>query len=291
MMQDYHIGSLDEASRLVLKGGIKAEEDAYECRPTFLEPRSWPKAILHSKRSISWNTRIFTFRLEHEEQTLGLPIGQHLLLRVEDPVTKSVLIRPYTPISETTQTGFMEILIKIYFDTKDTAGGVMTKSLDNLPLGHVVHVKGPIGKFEYLGRGFCSIHGIRRKVKKIAMISAGSGITPILQVFRSVMIDDEDQTKCILLDGNRLLEDILCKKDLDKLAARKGNTAKVLYTLTQGPESWKGLRGRINDELIKKYCKRDDDTMILVCGPAEFEKSVRDAFRDQGWTDQEMVFF
>ena len=291
-MQDYHIGSLDEASRLTLKdGGLNVKEDSVETRSTFLEPRSWTKAVLHSKQAISWDTRIFTFELEHKKQTLGLPVGQHLFLRLQDSVTKSVTIRPYTPISSTTKKGFVDVLVKVYFETKVTKGGQMTKAFDTLPVGHVVHIKGPVGKFEYLGRGLCSVYGERRRVKQLAMICAGSGITPVLQVFRSVMMDDEDQTQCTILNGNRLLEDIMCKNDFDTLAARKKNKAQVLYTLTQAPESWKGLRGRINDELIKKYCKGDNDTLMMVCGPAELEKSVHMALKNQGWSDQQIIFF
>lgn len=293
MMQDYHIGSLDEASKLILKEiRLKVEErSSIETRSTFLEPRSWTKAILHSKQAISWDTRIFTFKLEHEEQTLGLPVGQHLILRLQDSATKRVTIRPYTPISATTKKGFMDVLIKVYLETEDNKGGLMTKVLETLPIGHAVHVKGPLGKFEYLGRGLCSVHGTTRRVKRFAMICAGSGITPIFQVFRSVMIDDEDQTKCTILNGNRLLEDILCKEDIDTLAARKENSAKVLYTLTQAPESWKGLRGRINSEMIKKHYRKDDDTIMMVCGPAELEKSVHLALKTQGWPEQQIIFF
>ena len=290
-MPGYHIGSLDEASKLVLSEGEVQSKDLNERRSTFLRARSWTKAILHSKRVISWDTRIFTYKLEHDDQALGLPIGQHLMVRVRDPVTNEAIVRSYTPISETTQRGYLDMLAKIYFDTAEVKGGKMTKALEALPLGHEVDFKGPIGKFEYLGRGICSVNNVRRHVRHFVMISGGSGITPIFQVFRAVMRDVQDRTKCTVLDGNRLVEDILCREDLDALVRGNEERAKVIYTLTKAPEGWEGLRGRINGELIKQHCKRTDETLVLICGPEALEKSIHVALNDQGWTDDQLLVF
>ena len=293
MMPDYHIGSLDESSKLILREGETdiGVEKCPEPESTFLKSRSWTKAILHSKRTISWDTRIFTFKLEHDKQSLGLPVGQHLFMRLRDTVTQQAVVRAYTPISEVSRRGYMDVLVKIYFDGQEFEGGKMTLALDRLPVDHSVDFKGPVGKFKYLGRGICSINDERRTIKRFAMICAGSGITPIFQVFRAVMSDDEDHTRCTILNGNRLLEDILCKEDLDDLAKGKEARAKVLYTLTKAPEGWQGLKGRIDGELIRKHFVRDDDTLVLVCGPEALEKSVHMALKIQGWSEQQIVFF
>lgn len=292
MMPDYHIGTLDEASKLILKGKLDAAvENSAEPESTFLKSRSWVKAALHSKRTISWDTRIFTFKFEHVEQTLGLPVGQHLFLRLRDPVTQEAVVRSYTPISETSRRGYMDVLVKIYFNSQEFGGGRMTLALDSLPIGSFVDFKGPVGKFVYLGRGICSINDESRTVKRFAMICAGSGITPIFQVLRAVMNDNEDQTQCTILNGNRLVEDILFKEELDDLVKDKDDRAKVLYTLTKAPEAWQGLKGRIDGELIEKHCIRDDDTLIMICGPEAMEKNVHKALKSQGWTDQQIMFF
>ena len=59
------------------------------------------------------------------------------------------------------------------------------------------------------------------------MVCAGSGITPIYQVLRAVMEDEVDTTQCIVVNGNRFPEDILCKEDLDKWSSRKN--VKIWY--------------------------------------------------------------
>ena len=67
MMPDYHIGTLDEAGRKGLTEGEVTTESS-EPRPVFLDSRTWNKAILHSKKIVSWDTRIFTFKIDHEDQ-------------------------------------------------------------------------------------------------------------------------------------------------------------------------------------------------------------------------------
>lgn len=291
MMPVYHVGSLDAASKAVLKDGEAKKYEPRQPSTTFLSPRSWAKAILHSKRSISQDTRIFTFKLENADQMLGLPVGQHLMLRLRDSDTREMVIRPYTPISTTSRKGYMDVLVKIYFDTKDKKGGKMGKALESLSIGHGVDVKGPIGKFEYHGRGVFSINQSRREASHFVMICAGSGITPIFQILCHILNDPLDATKCTVLNGNRRLEDILCKEDLDVLVKGKEDRAKIVYTLTKAPKEWKGLRGRIDRDLTKRYCEPSPETTVLVCGPDSLEKSIRIILADQGWSNEQIVFF
>lgn len=294
MMPTYHIGSLDEASRRVLsEGEPESSTESKEPRPVFLDSRKWHKAILHAKVAVSWDTRIFTFKLEHDDQPLGLPTGQHLMIRLRDPATREAIIRSYTPISETTKRGYTDVLVKVYYDTQERAGGKMTKALDTIPIGHFVEFKGPIGKFEYLGRGLCAVNTVHRTVKRFIMICGGSGITPIFQVLRAVMQDKSDPTTCVVLDGNRLVEDILCKEELDVFARDNVDRCRILYTLSKPTEEWTGLKGRIGRELLSKQCLRggDGEGLVLICGPEALEKSVHEVLNGMGWPDEDLLFF
>lgn len=312
MMPSYHIGTLDSTGRAALAGET-IQEDTKSTSPTFLDPRTWKKAILTSKKTISWDTRIFTFQLDHDMQTLGLPIGQHLMMRLRDPVTREAIIRSYTPISSPSQCGSMEILVKIYFPRPASAaagegsqegGGKMSLALDSLPLGHFIEFKGPIGKFTYLGPGLVSLNSQPPPplslIKNFYMICAGSGITPIFQVLRSILLNPSDSTKCLVLDGNRLEEDILCKPQLDAFAQNYPEKLQLIYTLTQAGENWEGRRGRISRELLGEFVgerrigeegRRDGEAMVLICGPEALEKSCHAALRELGWRDEELMFF
>ncbi|KAJ9655321.1 hypothetical protein H2198_005776 [Neophaeococcomyces mojaviensis] len=291
MMIDYHVGTLDDAGRTALLAGDVEAAAGDEPREHFLQSRAWSKAVLHGKKIVSWDTRIFTFKLEHEEQKLGLPVGQHLMVKLHDPATREAIIRSYTPISEITDKGYMEMLVKVYFATNGSAGGKMSLAMDSLPIGHFIEMKGPIGKFEYRGKGLCLIQGKERQVKQFVMICGGSGITPIYQVFRAVMRDPEDHTKCTILDGNRLFEDILCKEELEALSDGNDAKCKILHTLTKAPDHWTGLRGRVTGKLVEEHCVRDKDSLVLICGPEALEKAMHIALLEQGWSDDQLMFF
>lgn len=291
MMPTYHIGSLDEEGRAALSGEEAQPEATAEPRQMFLNSRAWTKAILHAKETVSWDTRVFKFKLEHDSQRLGLPTGQHLMIRLRDPVTREAIIRSYTPVSEMTQEGYMDVLVKVYFDTKERQGGKMSMALEALPIGHFVEFKGPIGKFEYLGNGLCAVNGKERMVKRFYMICGGSGITPIYQVLRAVMQNKIDPTRCVVLDGNRLEEDILCRADLDGYARDNKERCELLYTLTKAEDSWKGLRGRIAAPLLGQYVARQEESLVLICGPEALEKSCHKALLELGWKDDELLFF
>ena len=289
MMPAYHIGTLDSSSKIAISE-TTSELTSDTPRPTFLNPRFWLTAPLHSKKQVSSDTIIFTFTLEHPAQTLGLPVGQHLMIRLRDPVNGEAIIRPYTPISDIHRAGYLDVLIKLYLNPSTTPGK-MSKAMSALSLGGGVDFKGPIGKFTYLGKGLCSINSTERRVKKFAMICGGSGITPIFQVFRAVMKDKDDTTMCTILNGNRLVEDILCREDLDALLKGNEDRGEIIHTLTRAPEGWEGLRGRINAELVQKHITCSDDTLVLICGPEALEKSIHVVLKEQGWKDEQILFF
>jgi nitrate reductase (NAD(P)H) len=293
MMPTYHIGSLDDAARSTLAETDVEADASPEPRATFLQPKVWRKSILTGKKTVSWDTRMFTFKLDHPEQTLGLPVGKHLMVRLRDPATHEAVIRSYTPISEMGDRGTMEMLVKVYFDTPRGKGGKMSQAIDALPIGQFIEMKGPIGKFEYCGYGKCLINDRPRQIKTFVMICGGSGITPIYQVFRAVMQNPEDQTKCIIFDGNRLFEDILCKEELDYLSSDNCHRCQILHTLTRAPGEWQGLRGRITGNLVEEYCiqHKDSETLVLICGPEALEKSMQVDLHEQGWDDDQLMFF
>ncbi|KAL4915555.1 hypothetical protein BDW62DRAFT_219339 [Aspergillus aurantiobrunneus] len=292
MMPDYHIGTLDKTSLEALQKSDTNDNDT-EPRDTFLNPKSWTKATLTKKTTVSWDTRIFTLCLSHPTQTLGLPTGQHLMLKTPDPkASTGSIIRSYTPISETNQLGTVDILIKIYFDSPTSPGGKMTTALDKLPLDSVIECKGPTGRFEYLGSGRVLVSNKERTVRKFVMICGGTGITPVFQVLRAIMQDGQNETRCVLLDGNRLEEDILLRGELEAIEAQSDGKCTVVHTLTKASEGWSGRRGRIDEELIREHAGTpDEQTMVLVCGPEAMEKASKKILLSLGWAETNLHYF
>lgn len=213
------------------------------------------------------------------------------MIKVNDPDSKEAIIRSYTPISDTNMEGKMELLVKIYFPTKDVPGGKMTMALDKLKIGAEIDCKGPTGRFEYLGNGRVLISGKERHVRSFKMICGGTGITPIFQVLRAVMEDSQDPTKCVVLDGNRLEEDILCRSELDKYVETDSEKCTVVHTLTKGSETWTGRRGRISEGLVKEFAPAEESSIVILCGPGAMEQSAKKVLLAQGWAESDLHFF
>uniref|UniRef100_Q8J259 Nitrate reductase [NADPH] n=1 Tax=Tuber borchii TaxID=42251 RepID=Q8J259_TUBBO len=292
MMPKYHIGTLSPAAREALLE--QATSSKKEPSETFLDPRAWCEATLVQKKVVSWDTRIFTFKLDSPAQTLGLPVGQHLLIKIRDEKTGEVITRPYTPISSNTEKGVVHLLVKVYFDTPTAPGGKMTQAMDRLQMGHTSSFKGPVGKLIYHGQGVVSLLDNRINVASFLMICGGSGITPIFQVLRAVLSNPTDPTTCVVLDGNRTEEDILCREELDSFAATYPERCKIIHTLSKPSEGWQGERGRIGWDLIKQNYPRGSKggkPLTLICGPEPLEKSVKELLTAAGWGENDMVFF
>lgn len=290
MMRDYHIGTLDaRGQKALLAQG--APDSPPADRAEFLQPKHWATAPLDKVRSISEDTKVFRFKLNHESQVSGLPVGQHLMMRVKDKATQNDVLRAYTPISETSDKGFLDVLVKLYLPTGSRPGGQMSMALNRLSVGDEVDFKGPIGKFEYLGRGMAAVQGEERSVKSFVMICGGSGITPIYQVFCAVMEDPADETTCTVLDGNRAEGDILLWRELDALARRDEDRCRMLYMLTDGSENWTGIKGRVSEELLREHAAPGEGKMALICGPPGLEVAAKAGLAKVGWREEDILTF
>jgi nitrate reductase (NAD(P)H) len=292
-LSKYHIGTLDENAGGAVNHSAFATAEKDFLTETFLGSKAWKKVLLHEKRSVSPDTSVFTFKLDHPQQQLGLGVGQHVFVKLVDPVTRDALIRSYTPISDPVEDhGFVNIMVKIYrSDGPSFAGGRMSQALAALPAGHFLEIKGPIGKFEYRGHGCCVVSGKARTFTSLIMICAGSGITPIYQVLRAVMQDRTDKTRCVLFNCNRQIEDILLKKELDALAVEHPDRFRIVYTLTRAPQEWTGHRGRITANLVRKSCLRTDRSMILICGPPGMDVALSRSLVEDRWDDSQIMIF
>lgn len=296
-MSSYHIGSLDERALQAMHSQDANADALSPTRAVFLDARHWAKAVLSEVTSVSWDTKVFIFKLDHEDQDVGLPVGQHLMLRVKDPDTDEAILRAYTPVSDNTQKGTLKLLIKLYLATPTVPGGRMSTALNKVPIGTTLEFKGPVGKFEYIGRGKASVSGKERSVSSFVMICGGSGITPIFQVFRAVVLDADDITPCTVLDGNRNEEDILCRQELDDIclaAQRKTSGAsccELIHALSRPPAGWTGLCGRISESLLREKAAPAENRLALVCGPPEMEIFVHNTLSRMGWKESDLVFF
>lgn len=243
-------------------------------RRPFLNPDKWQPLTLVDIKQLSHNTRRFRFALPHQEQQLGLPLGQHISIKGLDADGREVM-RPYTPTSEIGQRGHVDFVIKLYPD------GQMSQILAGMDVGGVLLFKGPKGRFRYE----------RGSKKAIGMIAGGSGITPMYQVAQEILRDPNDPTALSLIYANVAEEDILLRQELDALAAQHPNFS-VYYVLNNPPKGWAGGKGFVTADMIKKHLPAPGtDVLVLRCGPGPMNKAMEAHLDALGYTNGQQFQF
>lgn len=162
----------------------------------------------------------------------------------------------------------------------------MTNGFHELVVGDSVEFRGPIGSFEYLGRGITKHKEHKDTIRKFGLICGGSGITPILQVLRGVLQDVEDElTEVWILNANKTFEDILCREELHELEEQYRRRFRLHHTLSKTPEDWQYSTGRINIDMLRTHLPAPaDDALLAICGPdAMINQTVKPALAELGW--------
>lgn len=221
---------------------------------------------LIDKTIISKNSAIYRFKLDHDYDKLNIPIGHHLVCKVN--INDNDEIRYYTPISNKFDEGFFDIIVKSYKD------GKVSKYFASLTPGKKVLFKGPVGRMSYKPN----------MAKNIIMIAGGSGITPMLSVLGNIITTPEDTTNVKLLFANETENDILLKDELDEYVKSYPNFD-IKYALTYPPKDWEdGYTGYITKDILEKELPTvNNDTKIFICGPLDMKKLMLQYLEELGW--------
>ncbi|KAI8984621.1 hypothetical protein BDF20DRAFT_860916 [Mycotypha africana] len=233
-----------------------------------------PKEFRHFRldkiERVNHNVNLFRFSLPNETDVAGLPVASCVMFRAnvekEDGQLEEV-IRPYTPVNLEEERGFVEFMIKYY------PKGNMSKHVHNLKVGDTLEIKGPFEKYNW----------DQKTVQHVGMLAGGTGITPMLQLLRKNLNPKaKDQTShWTLIFANITEEDIILKKELDRLAKEYPHRFKVHYVLERPPATEdegasKYHAGYISAELLEKTMPKPDveSSIIFVCGPPPFMEAM-----------------
>lgn len=165
----------------------------------------------------------------------------------------SNVIRPYTPVSDLETPGSFTLLIKKY------ETGKFGNYIFGLNPNDTVSFKGPITKYPYSA----NLH------KEIGLIGGGTGIAPLYQLIHAIDKNPADKTKVSLFYGNVSADDILLRKELEAIQAKKPEQFKFHFFLDKSDSTWNGQTGFITKEYLENnlFKPTSENTKIFVCGP------------------------
>lgn len=153
-----------------------------------------------------------------------------------------------------------------------------------LKAGDLMEVSAPEGRFV--------LEPAAANKRNYMAFAAGSGITPVISMIRSVL-EEEPESTFVLVYGNRSKEKAMFKGELDALATSYAGRFSVHYVYSQiiSDKAW---FGRIDGMLVKKvlekeYPHRNFDTFFL-CGPEEMIDTVKKALADKGVRQDDILY-
>lgn len=249
------------------------------------------------KTQLSHDTWLFKFAFPNPEWVSGLPTCQHI--KIFKPAAEEggqFVARPYTPISPLNQKGSIDFVIKCYPVCEEFPnGGVLGAYLLTKNVGDKVTMEGPLGRISYKGNNIFAPKGKpERRVTKLGLIPGGSGITPLFSIMNAIYKAREEGISVKMLYSNKTVGDVLCKDLLDQINndASVSNIS-VAHTLTrhEGEPPAGFLKGRVNIEMLQSlgFPEPSEETLIMICGPAAFNKHVKEILAAAGYTE-EMIF-
>ena len=145
-----------------------------------------------------------------------------------------------------------------------------------LKTGDQVEVSPPEGRF---------YHAIdEEKSNSIYLIGAGSGITPLMSILKTVL-EQEPKSYVFLLYGNKDQDHIIFKNELAELEQKYKGQLFTEHVLSRA-NIWTGLKGRINETNLnafkEKYPPRSFHEVYYICGPGDMIETASKILEAQG---------
>ncbi len=170
--------------------------------------------------------------------------------------------------------------------------GLVSKHIvEKVQVGYTLQVMPPQGHF--------NANPNHEQRKTYYLFGAGSGITPLMSILKTVL-EKEPASTVHLLYGNRNEGSIIFKNALDKLLETYEGQIFVEYILSapkrekssglgslfsKGKINWKGAVGRVDKTSIEKFLenhpKRTADSAYYICGPSDMMQTIENVLTDK----------
>lgn len=206
---------------------------------------------------VTHDVKNFVFEPEGE-QLFEFDAGQFLTLMLD--IDGTPVNRCYTISSPPTRPNRIAITVK------RVVGGTVSNWIhDNIVPGSKVNALAPLGAFTLT----------RKPAEKLLFLSAGSGITPLMSMLRT-LYDLGSDADVVFLHSARTPSDIVFRSELAAIETLMPNLRVVHICEADYPsERWGGMRGRISPTMLSTIVPDFLERTTFNCGPLPYMEAVR----------------
>lgn len=199
-------------------------------------------------------------------EEFGYRAGQYVTFRQQ--IAGEELRRSYSLCSSPAQDDFRVAV-------KEVPGGrFSTWANRELKAGETLETMTPMGNFTAAEQGGHHL-----------AFAAGSGITPVISIIRHLLAQDAGN-RFTLFYGNKRLEDIIFKAELDALEQQYAGRFKTIHMLSQAQEPGFGFgrldRARLESSIQQGILDINGVVAAYLCGPSEMIFSLQQELERQG---------
>ena len=154
----------------------------------------------------------------------------------------------------------------------------------NLKVGDVIDVMPPEGRFIFDPESLAS--------KNIGAFAAGSGITPIMSIAKTVL-ESNNTNKFILVYGNKTVEETMYFNEIQALKKEYPDRFFIQWLYSKASVDG-ALFGRIDNStvnlILKNQFKELKFDAFYLCGPEQMIETVSTSLKANGYTDNQILF-
>ncbi len=201
--------------------------------------------------------------------------GQYLTLKFN--INGQEVRRAYSLCSSPLTDDLLEVAVK-----KVEKGIVSSYINEELSIGDKIEVMPPQGNF--------TLEVNPSSSKNYVAFAAGSGITPIISIIKSVL-NNEPKSKFTLVYGNKTKESTIFDKELSELSEGNLNLINIYSRENTGNAL---TEGRINSDKVNAIIKNDLELLkadsFFMCGPEEMIVAVAGSLKVYGVLDEKVNY-
>ncbi|WP_225035899.1 ferredoxin--NADP reductase [Winogradskyella sp. SM1960] len=223
------------------------------------------------------NSVAITFDIpEHLKEKFSFKAGQYITLKTT--INGEDIRRDYS-ICASQSSGNVTVAVKA---VEDGTFSVYANTI--LKVGDVLDVAEPNGRFVFEAN--------EAKTRTIAAFAAGSGITPVLSIVKT-LLEEEPFSNFILVYGNKTLADAMFIDDLLELKKQYKNRFHAHFIYSQSRET-DALFGRIEKSTVNLIVKNKYKDVTIdsfyLCGPEQMIQTVKDVLLENGVKENAIKF-